>query len=80
MDLVIGKGHKKSILTINDRATGMVKIGLLPSKSSGDVKNKTIELLREWLPRIRTVTSDNGKGFALHAQIAEKLSVNYLST
>ena len=42
IDLVIGKNHKKAILTINDRATGKTKIALLKSKSAEEVKEKNL--------------------------------------
>ena len=34
MDLVIGKNHKGALLTINDRATGMLKMGYVESKEA----------------------------------------------
>jgi IS30 family transposase len=77
MDLVIGKNHKKAILTINDRATGMAKIALLENKSSQEVNKKAIEVLKEWKPYLHTITSDNGKEFALHKEISKSLEINY---
>ena len=57
IDLVIGKDHKKAILTANDRATGKTKIALLNSKSSEEVKEKTVEILGEWKIFLHTITS-----------------------
>lgn len=77
MDLVIGKNHKKAILTINDRATGKVKTALLNSKSSEEIKQKAIQVLEDWKPWLKTITSDNGKEFAQHQEIAKFLSADY---
>lgn len=77
IDLVIGKNHKKAILTVNDRATGKAKIALLESKTSEEVKERAIEILKEWKPFLKTITSDNGKEFALHKEIADKLGIDY---
>ncbi len=77
IDLVIGKNHKKAILTINDRASGKAKIALLKSKSAKEVKQKTVEILTEWKPFLHTITSDNGKEFALHQEIAKALDIDY---
>lgn len=77
IDLVIGKNHKKAILTANDRATGYTRIALLQSKSAEGVKEKVIELLMEWKPLLHTITSDNGKEFATHKEIALALDVDY---
>jgi len=77
MDLVIGKDHKKAILTINDRATGMLKMDVIQNKEAENVVEKALELLNEWKPNLYTITSDNGKEFAKHTLIAEKLKISY---
>ena len=77
IDLVIGKNHKGALLTINDRATGMLFMGKIDSKEAQAVETKTIELLQEWKPFLHTITSDNGKEFANHQQLAEKLNIDY---
>ena len=48
MDLVIGKNHKGALLTINDRATGMLKMGYVESKEAAAVQAKAVELLADW--------------------------------
>lgn len=77
IDLVIGKNHKKAILTANDRVTGKAKLALLQSKSSEETKQKVIEILSQWKPFLKTITSDNGKEFALHKEIATSLEIDY---
>ena len=77
IDLVIGKDHKGALLTINDRATGMLKLGYIPNKSARGVQAKTEELLEDWKPFIKTITSDNGKEFANHQEIAEELAIDF---
>ena len=77
IDLVIGKDHKGALLTINDRATGVLKMAKINSKEAAEVASKTIELLQDWMPVLQTITSDNGKEFAYHKLIAEKLKIAY---
>ena len=77
IDLVIGKDHKGALLTINDRATGMLQMKKIESKDAEIVKNATIELLQSWKPFLQTITSDNGKEFAKHQSIAAMLEVDY---
>ena len=77
MDLVIGENHKKAILTINDRATGKVKISLLNSKSADEIREKTLAVLKDWKPWLKTITTDNGKEFAQHQDIAKSLEIDY---
>ncbi|WP_294265744.1 IS30 family transposase [uncultured Chryseobacterium sp.] len=77
IDLVIGKDHKRALLTINDRASGLLFMGIIDSKESSVVEAKTVELLEEWKPFLHTITSDNGKEFAHHQRIAQSLEIDY---
>ncbi|VAW10825.1 hypothetical protein MNBD_BACTEROID03-899 [hydrothermal vent metagenome] len=40
-------------------------------------RGNTIDLLEEWMPLIHTITSDNGKEFANHKEIAEELNIDF---
>jgi IS30 family transposase len=77
IDLVIGEGHKKALLTINDRVTGILKMKKIDSKEALGVEIAVLELLKDWKSIIHTITSDNGKEFANHQSIAEKLDIDY---
>ena len=77
IDLVIGKDYKGALLTINDRASGILFMGKVESKEAILIQQKTIELLQDWKPIIKTITSDNGKEFANHQTIAETLEIDY---
>ena len=77
IDLIIGKGHKQAILTINDRVSGMLIMGKVPSKQAVEIEKKSIELLEDWKPMIHTITSDNEKEFANHTNIAEQLDIGF---
>ena len=77
MDLVIGKNHKGALLTINDRATGVLKMAKIDSKEAHAVEAKAIELLQAWKPFLKTITTDNGKEFANHKNIAESLQIDF---
>jgi IS30 family transposase len=77
VDLVIGKDHKKAIVTANDRVSGMVKLGLVNSKSANEVKEKIVKILSEWKPYLHTITSDNGKEFASHQEISKELNIDF---
>jgi IS30 family transposase len=77
IDLVIGKNHKQALLTINDRATGMLFMGKVSYKMAIEIEKKAVELLEDWKPLIHTITSDNGKEFGNHAKIAEQLNLSF---
>ncbi len=52
-------------------------MGKVESKEASAIQQKTIELLKDWKPIIKTITSDNGKEFANHRAIAEDLDIDY---
>jgi len=76
-DLIIGKNHNQAIVTINDRASGMLKMKKVPSKEANIVATTINEMLDDWMPFTCTITSDNGKEFADHKRIAETLEIDY---
>ena len=77
VDLIIGKNHNQAMLTINDRASGMLKIRKIPCKESRIVSKAIVEELQDWLPYIKTITADNGKEFADHKYVSEQLGIDY---
>jgi IS30 family transposase len=77
IDTIIGKNHQGAIVTINDRATGMVKMKKLKSKDADQLAMATIELLADWKPILQTITSDNGKEFAAHQTISKALEIDF---
>jgi IS30 family transposase len=77
IDLIIGKGHQQALLTINDRATGVLFMDKVKSKEAAVIEATAIELLKDWKPIINTITSDNGKEFANHKAIADALEINF---
>lgn len=77
IDLMIGSNHKAPLLTIVDRAAGYGIIKKLVSKEAKHTAEKIIEALTPFKGRIHTITSDNGKEFAMHELVAEKLEIQY---
>jgi IS30 family transposase len=55
----------------------MLKMKKIPKKEAALVKEAALELLQEWKPLIHTITSDNGKEFALHQDIAKELGIQF---
>jgi IS30 family transposase len=72
-DLVIGAEHSGALLTINERATGLLWMLKLKDKQASSVREGIISLLRPIKDRVYTITSDNGKEFASHREISEVL-------
>lgn len=77
VDTVLGKHRKSALVTINDRATGMLKMDLVKEKTSSQVTQKIIELLTPWKQLIHTITADNGAEFTKFETIAENLDIEF---
>lgn len=77
IDTIIGKNHKGAILTINDRATSRVWIRKLSGKEAIPVAKIAVWALRKVKNLIHTITADNGKEFAKHEEIAQKLEIKF---
>lgn len=77
IDTIIGKNHQGAIVTINDRATGMLLMKKVERKEAVLVKQAAVDLLQDWMPHLHTITADNGKEFALHQQISEQLKIDF---
>ncbi len=77
IDLIIGCGHKGAILTINDRVSGLLIMEQLTGKQAAEVTAATIARLEPYKEQIHTITSDNGKEFAGHQEIAKALDIDF---
>ena len=77
IDLMIRAGHKVALLTISDRETGVAKMRILKSKEATEVHQTIIDALQDWMPFLKTITSDNRKEFAQHQKIPEILEIDY---
>lgn len=69
-DLVIGKNHKRALVTLVDRKTKKVKIAIVDSKEALIVSDAVVKLLKNETKH--TITFDNGKEFAEHKQMKDK--------
>lgn len=70
-DLIIGKMNQSALITVFDRATRLVYLGAVASKSAADVKTGLGRLLSRIPPKHRlSLTWDRGSELALHARIA----------
>jgi IS30 family transposase len=68
-DLVIGKNHKRALVTLADRKTKKVKIAIIDSKEADTVEKAVTELMKG--ETAHTITFDNGKEFSRHKEMAQ---------
>ena len=76
-DTVIGKSHKQAIVSIVERKTGFTLIHKVERKTAQAVSQAMIALLKPYRKKVHTITSDNGREFAGHEEIAKSLKADF---
>ena len=76
-DTVIGKNHRQAIVSIVERRTGFTLIRKVERKTAQAVSQAMIGLLKPNRNQVHTITSDNGKEFAWHEEIANRLQADF---
>jgi len=71
-DTIIGKGHQGAIVTLVDRKSRFLRMGLVEKRTKDSVKETMVRLLSGY--PVHTITCDNGKEFAAHEEVAKTLN------
>jgi IS30 family transposase len=77
LDTIIGKGHKQAIVSLTERKSRYTLIQKVERKTAQCVSKAIIKLLSPISDQVLTLTSDNGKEFADHKNIANKLNAKF---
>lgn len=73
IDTIIGKNHIGAIVSLVDRASKYTRIHLVPNKKAAVVSAAIVSELKDLKDKTHTLTADNGKEFAQHAEISKTL-------
>lgn len=73
-DTIIGKNHTGALVTWVDRVSKYVKMELIKKKTADSIEKATSNLLKPVKELVFTLTTDNGKEFANHKNIAANLN------
>jgi IS30 family transposase len=73
-DTIIGANHQGAILSHVDRNSKYTKLSKLSDKTAQAVLRASKQILSPLAERVQTITYDNGKEFAAHAEIATLLN------
>lgn len=77
VDTIIGKGHQQAIVSLTERKARLALLAKVEQKTADQVTKVIVRLLEPHATKVHTLTSDNGKEFAKHQEIAEKLSAAF---
>ncbi len=72
-DTVVGARHNGALLTLVERKTKLTNITLLSRASAALTREAAVRRLRPIGKAVHTITSDNGKEFSAHQDIASAL-------
>jgi transposase, IS30 family len=77
LDTIIGKNHQQAIVSLTERKSRFTLIHKVEQKSAQLVTQAIIKLLAPFSEKVITLTSDNGKEFADHKTVADKLNARF---
>ena len=77
LDSIIGARHRGAITSMVERKSKLTKLVLLDGPTSKATKEGIIARLEPLKKHVLTLTSDNGKEFAGHAEISERLGSSF---
>ena len=72
-DTIIGKNHKKAMITLVERKYGFTVVEKVESKNAEMVAEKICRVLLKYKDQVKSITFDNGLEFAAHELIAKTL-------
>jgi transposase, IS30 family len=77
IDLIEGANHKNFAVTLVERKSQFALIVKADNKMADTIQTKVINALAPYKELVHTITSDNGREFANHQIIAQKLDTLY---
>lgn len=76
-DTIIGKNHRQAIVSLVERKSGFTLIHKVERKTAQAVSDAMTRLLKPHRRQVHTITSDNGREFAGHEDIAQRLQADF---
>lgn len=77
IDTVLGKGSKRCIVTLVERKTGYLMIGVLDARRADILNQKVIELIQRHNMPFLSITADNGTEFHGYKQIEQATNTTF---
>jgi IS30 family transposase len=77
VDTILGKRKGQAIVTLVERKSRYTLLAKAESQSSAAVRNQICHLLLPLKGRVYTITSDHGKEFSEHEEIARRLELSF---
>jgi IS30 family transposase len=76
-DTIIGQHHRQAILSLVERKSKLTRLKKVEQNTAQAVERASLALLGKFPERVHTITSDNGREFAHHEEIARGLQAKF---
>ncbi len=73
----MGKGNQQALVSLTERKSKLTLLAKVEHATAEAVAEAMARLLEPLAQRVHTITSDNGREFARHQQIAAKLEADF---
>ena len=77
VDTLFGSGRNQAMVTLTERRSRMALLGKVDRRTAQEVTDVVIALLTPFADRTHSLTSDNGREFAQHQEIAKRLDLGF---
>jgi IS30 family transposase len=77
VDTIVSKRHHQAIVTLTERKSRFALLKIVEQRTADQVSRAMIDLLKPVSDRVHILTSDNGKEFAEHEEIAKALKADF---
>ena len=74
---IIGKAHHQALVSLTERKSKFLLLAKVERQTEDLVKTAIISLLKAHADKVETITTDNGKEFAAHEEIALELRADF---
>ena len=76
-DTIIGKGHQQALVSLTERKSKLTLLCKVERTTADAVKAAITSLLAPLSDQVHTITSDNGREFARHQDVAQALAADF---
>ena len=77
VDTLLGRQHKQAVVTLTERKSRFTLLTKVKRRTACAVRKQVCRVLLPVKNKVHTLTSDHGKEFAHHQQIAETLNLKF---
>ena len=76
-DTIIGKGHQQALVSLTERKSKLTLLCKVERTTADAVEAALTRLLAPLSSQVHTITSDNGREFARHQEVAQALTADF---